>query len=150
MARWRASAAGVTALVAPSPTDGVDFLTPRVGYGFGLDMVSARQGWIWLYRFGDAVGRPEALARSTGLLKTSDGGRTWSQFRIPGYDIVPPFNGTGWPVQLGPVGVQFLPGDPDVGWALTSATGAAGGYFGDGTILWYTADGGKDWTASGA
>jgi photosystem II stability/assembly factor-like uncharacterized protein len=117
--------------------------------GYGLDMVSARQGWIWLFRFGDAVGRPEALARSTGLLKTSDGGRTWSRFRIPGYDIVSPFDGTGWPVQLGPVCVQFLPGHPDVGWALTSAAGAGGGYFGDGTTLWHTTDGGKDWTASG-
>jgi photosystem II stability/assembly factor-like uncharacterized protein len=117
---------------------------------YGLDMVSARQGWIWLYRFGDAVGQYEALARSVGPLETSDAGRTWSQFRIPGYDIVAPFNGDGFPVQLGPVGVQFLPGDPDVGWVLTSASGRPGGYVGDGTTLWHTTDGGKDWTAYGS
>jgi hypothetical protein len=71
---------------------------------------------------------------------------------VPGYEIVAPFNGVGWPVQLGPVSVQFLAGDLKLGWLLTSTDGAGGGYFGgyfgSGETLWRTNDGGRDWAAT--
>lgn len=127
----------------PAPLSNPD----GVVYGYGLDALSGQRAWLWMYRFGDAVGPVEALARTTGLLETVDGGRTWARFTVPGYDIVSPFDGVGWPVQLGPVSVQFLAGHPNVGWLLTSADGAPGGYYGSGTTLWRTTDGGRQWAA---
>jgi photosystem II stability/assembly factor-like uncharacterized protein len=139
--RWVATGGGPA-----SSTAGVGIALGGT-YGYSLDSVSARSTWVWVFRFGDAVGQVDADARELGLLSTSDGGTTWSRVKIPGNYIVSPMVAQGFPVQLGPVAVDFLALGPQQGWMLTSAGAAPGAYDGAGTVLWHTTDTGRHWAA---
>ena len=47
--------------------------------GYDIDALSPDDAWLWLTRFGDALGEPEALVLETGLLKTVDHGAHMDQ-----------------------------------------------------------------------
>jgi len=116
--------------------------------GYGLDVLSATSAWLWLSSFGDAFGEPARLVLVTGLLRTVDGGRTWTRYVLPEKVLRIRAADSQWPFGLGPAAVQFLPRQPAVGWMLTGL-GPYGGPADVEPDLWQTTDGGRHWVARG-
>ena len=115
--------------------------------GYDIEALSPDAAWLWLTRFGDALGEPEALVLATGLLKTLDRGHTWTRYLLPRSMTETRLAGAQWPVGLGPVAVQFLPGQPAVGWMLVGTDIAPGAPTAVQPALWRTTDGGRRWAA---
>ena len=109
---------------------------------YGVDPVTAKAGVLWLSRQGVAAGQPEGLVAATGLLATSDGGQTWTEYPLPKGVIEGDLSEQGW-VGLGPTALWFLPTEPEVGWMVTTSSF----YESSGVNLWHTIDGGRHWTA---
>jgi photosystem II stability/assembly factor-like uncharacterized protein len=154
---WAITGAGVPGCslsLHTSRDDGVDWVklgeVPTVGReapaspSYGLDPLSAGAGLLWLSRQGTAAGQPEILEAATGLLATSDEGRTWTEFLLP-KDVIEGELSPQGRVGLGPTALQFLPGEPEVGWMVTTSSF----YESSAVTLWHTLDGGRHWTAVG-
>jgi hypothetical protein len=113
---------------SPGPTSSEPAVTTPstpVPPGFralSVTFVSARTGWV----LGTA---PCGRSQCTTLARTTDGGYTWSQVSQPPMTLTTPGNGG--------VSIRFY--DLNVGWIVAPAGP-------QGSALWTTRNGGKDWT----